>query len=27
LHFKGVPDGPDKVATVALLQAEGAPAR
>ncbi len=25
LHFKDVPHGPDKVATVALLQAEGAP--
>ena len=26
LHFKDVPHGPDKVGTVALLQAEGAPA-
>jgi hypothetical protein len=26
LHFKDVPHGPDKVATVALLQVEGAPA-
>jgi hypothetical protein len=25
LHFKDVPHGPDKVGTVALLQAEGAP--